>query len=269
MELDGVNNNTEQLQNTSDTEGIKVNFDGKNFSVEGLGETDPREERFSEMLDTRKSEVLQEFRESEEFAEKKEELSRLDFGEVASLHEDKIKYLDQCTEEYKEQYLAGESVSPEDMEAAQQTWEEALKEYAVNSAVLGEKQKEGHEQKEETWVDKVKDVAGKAGAVWGIATTLSAGAPESTEDVAALFGKYMSKETKPGIERSVEEGNELAAAEADVISAGPEPPEKDQYSVQASFAVESDWKFEEQTSPGEQNVTITYNADLWDLKKKD
>ena len=86
MELDGVNNNAEQLQNTSDTEGIKVNFDGKNFSVEGLGETDPREEQFSEMLDTRKSEVLQEFRESEEFAEKKEELSRLDFGEVASLH---------------------------------------------------------------------------------------------------------------------------------------------------------------------------------------
>ena len=142
MDFDGVKTQADQRQNTSDESCVKVNFDGRECFSDGIFEAEQREVLFSEMLASRSSDVVKEFRASREFTEKKDELSRLCFGEVASLHEDKLAHLDKCTEEYKEQYLAGQTVSPDDMKNVQQLWDDALKEYDVSSAVLEEKQKE-------------------------------------------------------------------------------------------------------------------------------
>ena len=257
MDFDGVKNKADQLQNTSDEGCFKVCFDGKECSLES-GETDQQEE-FFEMLASRSSDVIKEFRASGEFTEKKDELSQLCFGEVASLHEDKLAHLDQCTKEYKEQYLAGQYVPPEDMENAQQVWEDALKEYDVSSAVLNEKQKELTNNEP---AEKESSLFSTLGTAAGIAGVLISPAPEEIESMTALFGKYMFYENKAGIERTMEEDKVRSAVDdAVVCDGGPEPPApaEDLGRIQASFSLDSDYSLTESTGACEQNITVTYN----------
>ena len=195
MDFDGVKNKADQHHDTSNKGCFNVCFDGHECSLERM-ETDQPKARFSEMLASRSSDVIKEFRASGEFKEKKDELSQLCFGEVASLHEDKLVHLEQCTEEYKEQYLAGQPVSPEAMKNAQQAWEDALKEYDVSSALLGEKQKEltNNEAAEEK-----SSLFSKLGAAAGIAGILTSPAPEDIESKIALFEKILFYENKARI----------------------------------------------------------------------
>lgn len=258
MDFDGVKTQADQRQNTSDESCVKVNFDGRECFSDGIFEAEQREVLFSEMLASRSSDVVKEFRASREFTEKKDELSRLCFGEVASLHEDKLAHLDKCTEEYKEQYLAGQTVSPDDMKNVQQLWDDALKEYDVSSAVLEEKQKEltvnGPAEKESSLLSKF-------GSAAGIAAILTSPVPENTESIAALFGKYMFYENKAGVERAMEEGQCRSAVDDTVVcDSGPESsaPAEDFGSIQASFSLDSDYSLAEQMGVCNQNMTVTY-----------
>ena len=247
MNFDGVNKETNDCQTASNTENVKL-FDGASFSAEGLSETEASEKKFDEKLDARGTEVLKEFRGSEEFSAKKEELSQLCFGEVATLYDDKLDYLSQCTEKYKELSLSRGEVPQEKLDSAQQKWEEALKEYDVHSAVLGEKNKETEEIKPSVTRTIAAAVFGVVGA---IAT------PEELKEHKA-YEKYIQIEQANKIE--AEKGSRLPDLE--IAGSSPEPPSPDNEEDGVSLSYDFETMYSEK-QPEYQidsvNVTAQYD----------
>lgn len=258
MNLDAVKNEANDKQDALNEESFNIDFDSVVTS------DDVQEDQFEEMLDKQRSDVLKEFRESKEFSEKKEELSQLSFGEIASLHQDKLENLAQCTDEYKELYLAGRYGSPEDVETAQQQWEEACKECDVSSIVLNEKTKELRESdKEEANNDgkeSIKEKMSALGAGIGIVATLMTPVPENSEEMTALYAKFERYEQQA--EREKEKYSPSSVAEP-FESGGPEPkPEPssgNEGGINASFSLESGYQLFDQReySP---DVTVSYGS---------
>ena len=191
-----------------DTDNSVITFDTE--SLEIIAEKESLDNDFQELLDSRSSSILKEFRGSDEFSEKKRDLSELIYGEIAELHDDKQKYLVQCAEEYKKQWRRCSDDGDTDFISAQQKWENALKEYDVSSSVLNEKYNELEERK--TSVAKTI-FAGIMSVVGAIST------PEDMK-IDKMYGKYTQIEQQNEIEKG-----EISRYQAiEMSGSGPEPP---------------------------------------------
>ena len=248
MDFDSTKNNTENLNTSDRTDFSKVVFDNVSSPFEKIAETEALEKDFEKMLDSRRLEVLKDYRDSDEFSEKKKDLSDFVFGEVAELHIDKQEYLAECTDEYKKEWINSKDDSDADLTDVQQKWENALKDCDVCSAVLEEKREDQEEKKESSF--------GKTAAAVALSLLTTFSTPEHMESAGAWAdAKGIEEEQKDG------ENKNSLFEEKKIADGGPNPePEKNSMEINGDVSYAADYQLFDQPTDYSQNVSVTYDA---------